>query len=520
LALSVELVIAAFLLLVSLTALISMKLKIPYTVILVLLGVTTTATLTLLSLGGGPFQQYAQALITQIQSTYSELTTGGTEGLFVGLILPPLLFEAMIHIRGDDLKCVIRPALALATVGVVIATVVCGIILWLGFGLSPYVSFIFAAIIAPTDVVTVLEVFRRVKVPSKLATLLQTESAFNDAPAIVIFTIVLAAASMQTVNAMDAAFSFAFILGVGAVIGLAVAFVGEVLSSMFVDSVVETILAIVVVYGSYALAQGVGASGLVAVSVAGIYYGSYTMRTAMEESERETVKRFWQVIAFIGNTVAFLLIGFQANLFTLPNSLVLILVALLAVTLGRIATVYPILAFFKKTLGENNTKVWSKVAMLGGVRGAVSIVLATSLTATIMLSDSDVTLINTMVFGVAFLSILIQVPMLLRYVQNNLAKFDIEHAEELNTDFETIQEQITAVNRLKLDGKISPEEYEIRITDIKSELNEIICSSGASLTTKKIVQERATTLFATLPKLSPLHNIAESKKRWWHRKKK
>jgi NhaP-type Na+/H+ or K+/H+ antiporter len=118
---------------------------------------------------------------------------------------------------------------------------------------------------------------------------------------------------------------------------------------------------------------------------------------------------------------------------------VLILVALLAVTLGRIATVYPILAFFKKTLGENNTKVWSKVAMLGGVRGAVSIVLATSLTATIMLSDSDVTLINTMVFGVAFLSILIQVPMLLRYVQNNLAKFDIEHAEELNTDFETIQ---------------------------------------------------------------------------------
>jgi len=150
--------------------------------------------------------------------------------------------------------------LALATIGVVIATAVCGVILWLGFGLSPYGSFIFAAIIAPTDVVTVLDVFRRVKVPSKLATLLQTESAFNDAPAIAIFTIVLAAASLQTVNAMDAAFNFAYILGIGALIGLAVAFVGELLSSMFVDSVVETILAIVVVYGSFALAQGIGAS--------------------------------------------------------------------------------------------------------------------------------------------------------------------------------------------------------------------------------------------------------------------
>lgn len=520
-ALSIEIVIAAFLLLVSLTALISMKLKIPYTVILVLLGVTTTATLTLFSLsGGGPLQQHAQLLIDQIQNTYSQLTIGGTEGLFVGLILPPLLFEAMIHIRGDDLKKVIRPALALATVGVAIATVVCGLVLWLGMGLSPYVSFLFAAIIAPTDVVTVLEVFRRVKVPSKLATLLQTESAFNDAPAIVIFTIVLAAASMQTVSAMNAAADFAFILGVGALIGLAVAFVAELLSSMFVDSVVETILAIVVVYGSYALAQGIGASGLVAVSVAGLYYGSYTMRTAMDESERETVKRFWQVIAFIGNTVAFLLIGFQANLFTLPNSIVLILAAFIAVTLGRIATVYPILAFFKKTLGEKNIKVWSRVAMLGGVRGAVSIVLATSITATVMLSESDVTLISTMVFGVAFISIMIQVPMLLRYVQNNLAQTDEEHSNELNMDFETVQDQITEVNRLKVAGKISAEDYDRRIAEIKCELDEIICNSGASLPTKKIVQNRASTIFATLPKLSPLHTMVDSNKKWWHRKKK
>jgi len=126
-----------------------------------------------------------------------------------------------------------------------------------------------------------------------------------------------------------------------------------------------------------------------------------------------------------------------------------------------------------------------------------------------MLSDSGVTLMNTMVFGVAFISILIQVPMLLRYVQKNLAEPDIEQSKELNMDFETIQEQITAVNRLKLDGKISPEEYNQRIDEIKSELNDIICNSGASLTTKKIVQERASTIFASLPKLSPLHTIVD-----------
>ncbi len=158
--------------------------------------------------------------------------------------------------------------------------------------------------------------------------------------------------------------------------------------------------------------------------------------------------------------------------------------------------------------------------MLGGVRGAVSIVLATSITATVMLSESDVTLISTMVFGVAFISIMIQVPMLLRYVQNNLAQTDEEHSNELNMDFETVQDQITEVNRLKVAGKISAEDYDRRIAEIKCELAEIICNSGASLPTKKIVQNRASTIFATLPKLSPLHTMVDSNKKWWHRKKK
>ncbi|HEY9760076.1 MAG TPA: sodium:proton antiporter [Oculatellaceae cyanobacterium] len=513
--------IAAFLLLVVITALISMRLKIPYTLILVLLGVMTTATLTMLSVGGGPFQQQASGLIKQIQDTYQAITSGGTEGLFVGLILPPLLFEAMIHIRSDDLKTVLRPALALATVGVIIATVVCGVVLWLGFGLSPYVSFLFAAIIAPTDVVTVLEVFRRVKVPSKLATLLQTESAFNDAPAIVIFTMILAYAGMQTVTPMQATISFAYILGVGALIGLVVAFVGELLSSMFEDPVVETILAIVVVYGSFALADGLGASGLVAVSVAGLYYGIYTMRTAMDESERESVKRFWQVIAFIGNTVAFLLIGFEVDLFTLPTSILLILVAFIAVTLGRVATVYPIIHFFRKTLGEEHTKVWSRVAMLGGVRGAVSIVLTTTIAATVMLSEGDVTLIKTMVFGVAFISILIQVPMLLRYVRKNFAEPEKAISLELNEQFEKMQQTIVELNKLRAEGQINHEDYEAHIEDIKSELDEVISKSSASVPTKKIIQERSAAFFASMPVLSPLHTIAKkTNQRWWQRKKK
>ena len=168
----------------------------------------------------------------------------------------------MIHIRGSDLKAVIKPSLALATVGVLIATAVGGLILWKLVGLSPYVSFLFAALIAPTDVVTVLEVFRRVKVPSKLSALLDTEAAFNDATAIIIFTIILSSIGLQQITVVGSFLSFGFTLGAGVLIGLGVAFAGEILSSLIEDRVAETILTIVVVYGSYALASGVGASGL------------------------------------------------------------------------------------------------------------------------------------------------------------------------------------------------------------------------------------------------------------------
>ena len=112
-------------------------------------------------------------------------------------------------------------------------------------------------------------------------------------------------------------FSFGFTLGAGVFIGLVVAFVGELLSSLIEDRVAETILAIAVVYGSYALANGIGASGLIAVAVAGLYFGNYTMRSAMEPASREAVTTFWAIAVFLGNTVAFLIIGFQTNIITL-----------------------------------------------------------------------------------------------------------------------------------------------------------------------------------------------------------
>ena len=457
---------------------------------MVLAGVTITVVLFLLESQG-------LDLASQLRSLYSQLLVGG---LFVGLVVPPLIFEAMIHLRASDLRAVIKPSLALATVGVLIATVVGGLILWKLVGLSPYVSFLFAALIAPTDTVTVLEVFRRVKVPSKLSTLLDTEAAFNDATGIVIFTLILSAISLQQFSVSQTLFSFGFTLGAGVFIGLVVAFVGELLSSLIEDRVAETILAIAVVYGSYALANGIGASGLIAVAVAGLYFGNYTMRSAMEPASREAVTTFWAIAAFLGNTVAFLIIGFQTNIITLSQSILLIIAAFAAVTVARAATVYPILGVFNK-FGNKISAVWRNVAMLGGVKGALSIALAATITTSAVITLSDIQTINAMVLGVAFISIVLQVPLLFRYVRKRMPQTDIVSEIVIDEQFELMASHIEQLRKLKSEGQISNEEFTQSIEENKKKLDDLIAKSPVTIETKKIIRARASALYASFPRI-------------------
>jgi CPA1 family monovalent cation:H+ antiporter len=493
--LSIELVVVAFLLMAFLAAVLSTKLKIPYTLILVLTGVVITLVASSFALQGGSFE----ALIAQLRSISAQLLQGGGGGLFVAFVVPPLIFEAMIHLRASDVRVVIKPSLALATVGVLIATLVGGLILWKGMGLSPYVSFLFAALIAPTDTVTVLEIFRRVKVPSKLSTLLDTEAAFNDATGIVLFTIILSTISLQQVTLTQTVFNFGFTLGLGVLIGLSVAFIGEVLSSLITDKIAETILAIAVVYGSYALATGIGASGLIAVAVAGLYFGNFTMRTAMEPSTKEAVTTFWQIAAFLGNSIAFLIIGFETNIITLSQSVLIVVVAYAAVTIARAATVYPILTMFNK-LGNKISIVWRNIAMLSGVRGALSIALVATIATSAVISEGDINTINTMVLGVAFISITFQVPLLFRYVKKKIPQTDNMLDTEIDEQFELIASHMEEVKKLKSEGKISNEEFTKRIEENKKKLDELIKTAPVTVETRKIIRARASALYKALPR--------------------
>ena len=506
---NIELLIAVFLLVTFIAAVISLRFKTPYTLILVLIGVGITAIASLLTFDGSPIRVIAAAIVDQIRSFDNLLLEGGGSGLFVGIVVPPLVFESMMHIRAGDLRAVIRPSVALATIGVLIATLVGGVVLLL-VGLPFYVAFLFAALIAPTDVVTILEVFRRVKVPPKLTILLNTEAAFNDATAIVVFTIILSSAALSQAGFLDAAGSFGFTLIGGLLVGLGIGFGAELLSSLIEDRIAECILTVSAVYGSFALATGIGASGIIAVAVTGLYFGNFTMRSAMESATRHTIKMFWEVIAFLANSVAFLFIGFQTDLLTLWDSIGLIAAAFFAVTLARAAAVYPIFAFFSRR-GEKIPRIWSSIAFLGGVRGALSIVLAATITVSAVISITDIAIIRTMALGVAFVSITFQVPILFRYAKSRFKKEQTTPDIKVEEKLCAISASIEETCQLRTESKISAEDFANKLEENKDKLEEALHESPAMLETKKIIEKRIS-MVSSLVKKQPRKRKPKNKK--------
>ncbi|MHB8567890.1 MAG: cation:proton antiporter [Nitrososphaerales archaeon] len=506
---SIELVIAAFLGIMLLASIVSIRAKVPYTLVLVFIGIALTAASASFYLGSGPIQDTIQGIITAIRSLSDQLIqTQGGSSLFVGLIVPPLIFEAMMHIRSNDLRAVIRPSVSLATIGVVISTLVCGLVLWKIAGLSVYVSFLFAALISPTDVATVLEIFRRAKVPSRLATLMDTEATFNDATAIVVFTIVLTSINVARPSLTQAVSNFIIVFAGGIVVGLVIAFAGEVLTSLMQDKLAETILTISAVYGSYALATSLRVSGLVAVTIVGLYFGNLTIRTAMGPGTRESVTVFWQFAAFVGNSIAFLFIGFRTDILKLAESASLIVISYLAVTAARVASVYPILTLSRI---EKKTKIplrWMNVATLGGTRGALSIALAASISASAFVSLNDITVINTMVLGVAFISISLQAGLLFRYVRKRFPEEQRAEAEALGVRLSRAVAAIETLQKLKEEGKIPEREFASQLEADKDELRDVIGDIGSSVGTRTILKSRANDLYSsivTLPMSKAMH---------------
>lgn len=186
----------------------------------------------------------------------------------------------------------------------------------LALGLPIAFAILFGAMVAPTDPVAVIAVFRRLGVPSRLANLIEAESLLNDGTGVALFTIALAATT-TTVTLWAGALQFVILAVGGVALGVAIGFVFSRLTARVDDPQVEITFTAIAAYGGYLLGEYVHVSGLLTVVGAGLVLGNYGRPRGMSMKTQTAVSLFWDYVAFVLNSVIFLLIGISVPLTTL-----------------------------------------------------------------------------------------------------------------------------------------------------------------------------------------------------------
>src|SRR5262249_19701275 len=203
-------------------------------------------------------------------------------------------------------------------------------------------AFVVGAIVSATDPVAVVALFRRLRAPNRLATLVEAESLFNDGTAIVVFVIAVGAIGAAT-SPLDAVVSFVVTVVASAVIGGVAGVVASWVVSRIDDHLVELTISLVLAYGTYLVADQLHESGVIATVVAGVAFGTLGRRWGMSTRTQEAIDLVWEFFAFILNALVFLLIGLTITVGALSGVLSTIAWGVVAILVGRALVVYGLL---------------------------------------------------------------------------------------------------------------------------------------------------------------------------------
>ena len=380
-----ELAIVSLFAVASVVALVAKRLRLPYTVALVVAGLTL-------------------GTIDVVEAPHL------TKELLYTVFLPGLLFEAAFHVKWQKFwenKLTIH---SLAVPGVVLSILVTALVFTpVASGLELEANFrfvdglVFAAILASTDPIAVVALFKTLGAPKRLAVLIEGESLFNDGTSIVLLGMILGLALGGQLSVPTAVLEFVRVVGLGALVGGGLGYAVSKVIQRVEDPMVEITLTTIAAWGSFIVAEQVHASGVIATVAAGMLCGNYAARTGMSPSTIVAVGTFWEYVAFALNSLVFLLIGFEVHVDQLVASWLPIVVAWTSVTAARAIVVFGVAGLLRRTT-ERIPWSWAAVLSWGGMRGGLSMVLALSLAADVPHREFLV----TVTFGAVVISILMQ----------------------------------------------------------------------------------------------------------------
>jgi CPA1 family monovalent cation:H+ antiporter len=326
--------------------------------------------------------------------------------LFVAL--PPLLFDGAFRLDEAQLRRVAQPLLWLAIPGTIATALIVGGVLVLFLGLSPAIALLFGSIVAATDPVAVVAMFRNLGASRRLVVLAEGESLINDGVAITLYTaaIGLTMAGNTGVDVLGALALFTRQVAGGVAIGAVLGIAFSRLTATIDDHLIEMTLSTALAYGSYLLAQSVETSGALACVAAGLIHGSYGRQVGMSERTRRLLDDLWEYFGFVVNALVFLLVGFSVNLASLVGQAGAVLVSIAAVFASRVVVVMGPATLLQLTRRIHVVTLASERAVLiwGGLRGALTVTLALALPSEI----PERQLLITMAFGVVLFTLVVQ----------------------------------------------------------------------------------------------------------------
>ncbi|MBV9241118.1 MAG: sodium:proton antiporter [Acidobacteria bacterium] len=335
--------------------------------------------------------------------------------LLFDVLLPPLIFEAALYLRWAALRRDLLVISTFATAGVVLAAGVTSAVMHFIAGWGIESSVLFGVLIAATDPVSVIATFKEAKVHGRLRVLVEAESLFNDGTAAVAFAIVLSFAVTGGVSISASVGMIALSIFGGLMTGIVVGAGAYLIIGRTNDHLVELSMTCVAAFGSFWFAEHYQMSGILATTAAGLLLGNLRGFGSITARGEEYIRSFWDFAAFVANTVVFLVLGITAAYQDLVDAIWPIGIAIVGVLLGRAAAVYPCSAAFA-WIGRRIVAQHQQVLFWGGLRGALALALAMSIPESVEQSH----LIRTVTFGVVAFSVIVQgtsIQWLIRHLQ-------------------------------------------------------------------------------------------------------
>jgi len=322
-----------------------------------------------------------------------------TPDVILILFLPALVFEGSVKINVRELLRNSVPLLLLANAGMLFAALVTGCLVHSLIGLPLVIGLLFGSIISATDSISVLAIFKDLRVDKRLSLIMEGESLLNDGTAVVLFGILFGTVAAEKSSVPAYVGRYVLAVAGGAILGSVLGYVASRITGTVDDAEIEITLTTILAYGSYLLAHHLHLSGVIATAAAGSVLGNFGSKRGMSARTRTAMQSFWEYVSFVMNSLVFLLIGLEIHVRELLKNWTSVMLAIIAVLVGRVLSVYALVPL-SNLLVERIPLRWQHVAVWGGLRGA----LALSRNSEFPYREQ----ILNLTFGVVIFSILVQ----------------------------------------------------------------------------------------------------------------